>query len=155
MTLLKCRRLRLCLPRAPLDRASSTRRQPALRLAEAEGAAAAAAAALATAVAARVRVLRPLQPLKPPPSLQYMSPPKSPPAAVAAGGAVALRAYADLPTGAELTRCYAGCLKQSALDFAACDIDVRERVLRKKGFKFECRCHLCVRQRGEARGRSV
>lgn len=65
----------------------------------------------------------------------------------AAGATVLLKAAHDLPAGGELTRCYAGCLKDSAERFAACSLTQRREVLRSRGFLFECECDLCVVQR--------
>ena len=65
----------------------------------------------------------------------------------ASAGAARLHAASELRVGDELTRCYAGCLRESAEAFASCPLEMRTRVLRKKGFHFECVCTLCVEQR--------
>ena len=65
----------------------------------------------------------------------------------AAGASVLLKAAHDIAVGGELTRCYAGCLRESAQRFAECPLQQRREVLRSKGFHFECGCDLCLEQR--------
>ena len=61
-------------------------------------------------------------------------------------GSAELRSRTALPAGSELTRCYAGCLEESCAAFAQQPLVRRRAVLREKGFRFECRCTLCIEQ---------
>ena len=54
----------------------------------------------------------------------------------AEGATVLLKAAHGIAEGGELTRCYAGCLKESAERFTACPLSQRREVLRSKGFLF-------------------